>query len=61
MKVPKHASKRIKERMGLPKRSHLRLYNIAGKVITHARKTILKVNAQFLGILQKIRQKAYEI
>ncbi len=38
-----------------------KLYNIAGKVITHARKTILKVNVQYLGILQKIRQKAYEI
>ena len=38
-----------------------KLYNIAGKVITHARKTILKVNEEFLGVLQKIRQKAYEI
>jgi len=38
-----------------------KLYNIAGKVITHARKTILKVNKQFIDILQAIRQKSYEI
>jgi hypothetical protein len=38
-----------------------KLYNIAGKVITHARKTILKVNKQFVDILQAIRQKSYEI
>lgn len=38
-----------------------KLYNIAGKVITHARKTILKVNEEFIEILQRIRKKAYEI
>ena len=38
-----------------------KLYNIAGKVIIHARKTILKVNDEFIGILQRIRQKAYEL
>jgi hypothetical protein len=30
-------------------------------VIIHARKTILKVNDEFIGILQRIRQKAYEL
>ena len=38
-----------------------KLYNIAGKVIKHARKTILKVNEEFIDILQEIRQKAYEV
>lgn len=38
-----------------------KLYNIAGKVITHARKTILKVNKEFLDLLQRIRQKAYQV
>ncbi len=38
-----------------------KLYNIAGKVITHSRQTILKVNAQFIELLESIRQKSYEI
>lgn len=38
-----------------------KLYNIAGKVITHARETTLKVNKQFIEILTSIRQKSYEI
>lgn len=38
-----------------------KLYNIAGKVITHARQTILKVNAEFVDILQNIRTKNYEL
>jgi len=38
-----------------------KLYNIAGKVITHARKIILKVNEQFTDLLNEIRQKNYEI
>ena len=38
-----------------------KLYHIAGKVITHARQTILKVNDQFVQILNTIRQKNYEI
>jgi len=38
-----------------------KLYNIAGKVISHARKTILKVNDEFITLLQKIRQRAYEM
>lgn len=38
-----------------------KLYNIAGKVITHARKIILKVNAEFVDILNHIRQRCYEI
>lgn len=38
-----------------------KLYNIAGKVTTHARKTVLKVNTQFVEILNAIRQKSYEV
>ena len=38
-----------------------KLYNIAGKVIIHARQTILKVNKQFIELLESIRQKSYEI
>ena len=38
-----------------------KLYHIAGKVITHARHTILKVNDQFVELLNMIRQKNYEI
>jgi len=38
-----------------------KLYNIAGKVTTHARKTILKVNQQFVAILEDIRKKNYEL
>jgi hypothetical protein len=38
-----------------------KLYHIAGKVISHARKTILKVNDQFMELLQNIRKKAYEM
>ena len=37
-----------------------KLYNIAGKVISHARETILKVNEEFVKILQIIRQRAHE-
>jgi len=37
-----------------------KLYNIAGKVISHARDTILKVNKVFIKQLQIIRQRAYE-
>ncbi len=36
-----------------------KLYNIAGKVIKHSRQTILKVNEQFVEILNSIRQKCY--
>ena len=38
-----------------------KLYNIAGKVITHSRQTILKVNKQFIELLENIRKKSYEI
>ena len=38
-----------------------KLYNIAGKVISHARETVLKVNEQFRDLLQRIRIKAYEM
>ena len=38
-----------------------KLYNIAGKVITHARETILKINEQFVEILNSIRKKSYEV
>lgn len=37
-----------------------KLYNIAGKVITHARTTILKVNEAFKELLQTIRYRAHE-
>ena len=38
-----------------------KLYNIAGKVINHARQTILKVNEQFIELLNNIRQRAYDV
>jgi hypothetical protein len=38
-----------------------KLYHIAGKVITHARQTILKVNKEFVDILNAIRQKSYQV
>jgi len=38
-----------------------KLYNIAGKVIRHARQTILKVNREFAEILDAIRQRSYEV
>ena len=38
-----------------------KLYNIAGKVGTHARQITLKVNEQFKELLQNIRHKAYEM
>ena len=37
-----------------------KLYNIAGKVVSHARELTLKVNEQFEKLLQNIRHKAYE-
>jgi hypothetical protein len=37
-----------------------KLYNIAGKVVSHARDTILKVNEEFIELLQRIRRLAYE-
>jgi len=37
-----------------------KLYNIAGKVVTHARGLTLKVNEQFKNLLKKIRYRAYE-
>jgi len=37
-----------------------KLYNIAGKVVSHARELTLKVNEQFRELLQDIRHKAYE-
>ncbi len=37
-----------------------KLYNIASKVISHAREIILKVNEEFIQLLQTIRQRAYE-
>ena len=38
-----------------------KLYNIAGKVITHARRTVLKVGGEFVEILNTIRRRCYEI
>ena len=37
-----------------------KLYNIAGKVVSHAREITLKVNEEFIELLQKIRRLAYE-
>ena len=37
-----------------------KLYNIAGKVVSHARAVTLKVNEQFQDFLQQIRYRAYE-
>ena len=37
-----------------------KLYNIAGKVVLHARKITLKVNEEFKELLKNIRYKAYE-
>lgn len=38
-----------------------KLYNIAGKVVSHAREWILKVNEQFIELLNNIRQRAYDV
>ena len=38
-----------------------KLYHIAGKVITHARKTILKVNGACAERFQMLRQRIYEV
>jgi hypothetical protein len=38
-----------------------KLYQIAGKVVTHARQTVLKVNSAFVERFQAIRQRIYEI
>ena len=38
-----------------------KFYNIAGKVIQHSRKTILKVNSEFVNLINQIRQKSYQI
>ena len=37
-----------------------KLYNIAGKVITHSRKLILKVSNEYLPLFQRIRDRAYK-
>lgn len=38
-----------------------KLYNIAGKTVTHARETILKVNKQFEELFCSIRARAYQV
>jgi len=38
-----------------------KLYHIAGKVITHARQTILKVNQQFVETFNAIRERIYQV
>lgn len=38
-----------------------KLYNIAGKVTRHGRQLFLKVNREFVAILEAIRQKNYQI
>jgi len=37
-----------------------KLYNIAGKVVMHARKITLKVNEEFKELLESIRHRAYK-
>jgi len=41
------------------KTTRYKLYNIAGKVISHPRNTILKVNEKFIELLQRIQRLAY--
>jgi len=38
-----------------------KLYNIAGKVTRHGRQLFLKVNREFVAILEAIRQKSYQV
>jgi hypothetical protein len=38
-----------------------KLYHIAGKVITHARQTILKVNQQFVEMFHAMRERIYQV
>ncbi len=38
-----------------------KLYNIAGKTVTHAREIILKVNKQFEELFCSIRARAYQV
>lgn len=38
-----------------------KLYNIAGKVVSHAREITLKVNDQYVDLLQTIRSRAYAL
>jgi hypothetical protein len=38
-----------------------KLYHIAGKVITHARQTILKVNQQFVETFNTLRERIYQV
>ena len=38
-----------------------KLYNIAGKVINHARQMILKVNNKFIEMFNTIRERIYQV
>jgi hypothetical protein len=38
-----------------------KIYGVAGKVITHARKVVLKINSEFLSLFQTLRARAYEV
>jgi hypothetical protein len=38
-----------------------KLYHIAGKVITHARQTILKVNQSFVETFNRLRERIYQV
>ena len=38
-----------------------KLYNIAAKVVSHARRSVLKVNSDFIDLINGIRKKSYEI
>jgi len=39
----------------------VKFYSIAGKVIHHARRTILKVNTEFVEVLERIRQRVHDV
>jgi len=39
----------------------VKFYSIAGKIIHHARRTILKVNTEFVEVLERIRQRVYDV
>ena len=38
-----------------------KFYHIAGKVVTHAQKLVLKVQQAFQELLESIRKKSYEV
>ena len=56
-----YLSQETKEQHHTVKTIRYKLYHIAGKVISHSRQITLKVNEQFVQLLQEIRKKAYEM